>query len=164
MCSVVIIDAGCAASNASSSLDCCRSAPSRLRCSPAHPAGQETEAAADARLACQQILDDETRHFDWVITEGALWWRPADWQVQAEQIRVVVAQTRPNVDVRILPLDFQAPNFSSLLHDPRQRLVTADSLAEVRLSDQVDVVYQTKSTSSRGCSRLRWARRRAWRC
>ncbi len=125
------------------------------------PASRETEAAADA---CQQILDDETRHFDWVITEGALWWRPADWQVQAEQIRAVVAQTRPNVDVRILPLDFQAPNFSSLLHDPRQRLVTADSLAEVRLSDQVDVVYQTKSTSSRGCSRLRWARRRAWRC
>ncbi|MGH8895875.1 MAG: Scr1 family TA system antitoxin-like transcriptional regulator [Egibacteraceae bacterium] len=77
----------------------------------AHPAGRETEVAADARLACQQILDDETRHFDWVITEGALWWRPADWQVQAEQIRAVVAQTRPNVDVRILPLDLQEPTF-----------------------------------------------------
>ncbi|MGH8929334.1 MAG: Scr1 family TA system antitoxin-like transcriptional regulator [Egibacteraceae bacterium] len=109
----------------------------------AHPAGRDAEAAADARLARQQILDDETRRFEWVITEAALWWRPADWQVQAEQIRAVAAAatTRPNVEVRILPLDAAAPTFyhSFTIHD--DRLVTADSLAEIRLSDQTDIAY-----------------------
>jgi transcriptional regulator with XRE-family HTH domain len=109
----------------------------------AHPAGRDAEQAADARLARQLILDNEARRFEWVITESALWWRPADWTVQAQQIRAVAtAAGRPNVDVRVLPLDVQAPTFfhSFTIHD--DQLVTADSLGEVRLSDPEDVAWQ----------------------
>lgn len=111
----------------------------------AHPAGRDAEQAADARLARQQILDDPTRRFEWVITEAALWWRPADWAVQAEQIRAVAAATtRPNIDLRILPLDVQAPTFyhSFTLHD--DHLVTADGLGEIQLSDPDDIAWQVE--------------------
>ncbi|MGH8886966.1 MAG: helix-turn-helix domain-containing protein [Egibacteraceae bacterium] len=109
----------------------------------AHPAGRDAEQAADARLARQQILDDQTRRFEWVITEAALWWRPADWTVQAEQLHAVTAAAaRPNIDVRVLPLDAQAPTFyhSFTIHD--DRLVTADSLGAVHLSDPDELAWQ----------------------
>ncbi len=109
----------------------------------AHPAGRDAEQAADARLARQRILDDQAHRFEWVITEAALWWRPADWAVQAEQIRAVaVAATRPNVDLRVLPLDVQAPTFYhsfTLLDD---HLVTADSIGAIQLSDPDDIAWQ----------------------
>lgn len=109
----------------------------------ARPVAQDAEQAADARLARQRILDDQIRRFQWVITEAALWWRPADWAVQAEQIRAVAAATsRPNVDLRILPLDAQAPTFyhSFTIHD--DQLVVADSLGAIQLSDPDDIAWQ----------------------
>jgi transcriptional regulator with XRE-family HTH domain len=109
----------------------------------ARPVAQDAEQAADARLARQRILDDRTRQFQWVITEAALWWRPEDWAVQAEQIRAVAAATsRPNVDLRILPLDVQAPTFyhSFTIHD--DQLVVADSLGAIRLNDPDDIAWQ----------------------
>jgi len=109
----------------------------------AHPAGRDAEQASDARLARQLILDDQARRFEWVITEAALWWRPADWAVQAAQIRAVAeAAARPNVDLRVLPLDVQAPTFyhSFTLHD--EQLVTADSIGAIRLSDPDDIAWQ----------------------
>ena len=109
----------------------------------AHPAGRDAEQAADARLARQRILDDQTRRFEWVITEAALWWRPADWAVQAEQIRAVAAATtRPNVDLRILPLDVQAPTFYHSFTVDDDHLVTADSIGEILLSDPDDIAWQ----------------------
>ncbi|MGH3906736.1 MAG: helix-turn-helix domain-containing protein [Pseudonocardiaceae bacterium] len=111
----------------------------------AHPAGRDAEQAADARLTRQRILDDPARQFEWVITEAALWWRPADWAVQADQLRAVAtAATRPNVDLRILPLDAQAPTFyhSFTLHD--DHLVTADSLGEIQLRDPDDISWQAE--------------------
>jgi hypothetical protein len=78
-----------------------------------------------------------------VITEAALWWRPADWAVQAEQIRAVATATsRPNIDIRVLPLDVQAPTFyhSFTIHD--EHLVTADGLGAIRLSDPDDIAWQ----------------------
>lgn len=70
-------------------------------------------------------------------------WRPADWAVQAEQLRAVAAAgTRPNVDLRVLPLEAQAPTFyySFTLHD--DRLVTAESIGEIQLSDPDEIVWQ----------------------
>ena len=43
----------------------------------AHPAGRDAKQAADARLARQRLLDDQAHRFEWMITEAALWWRPA---------------------------------------------------------------------------------------
>ena len=109
----------------------------------AHPAGRDAEQAADARLGRQRILDDQARRFEWVITEAALWWRPADWAVQAEQLRAVATTaTRPNVDLRVLPLDVQAPTFYysfTLLDD---HLVVAESIGEIQLSDPDDIAWQ----------------------
>jgi hypothetical protein len=109
----------------------------------AHPAGRDAEQAADARLARQKILDDPARHFEWVITEAALWWRPADWTVQAEQLRAVAAATtRPNVDLRILPLDVQAPTFYHSFTVDDDHLVTAESIGHIRLSDPDEIAWQ----------------------
>jgi hypothetical protein len=82
----------------------------------AHPVGQARdgapEAAANARVARQVILDDESRRFEWVVTEAALYWRPGPWDEQAEQVRAVLQVTsRPNVDIRLIPLGAQATTF-----------------------------------------------------
>ena len=54
---------------------------------PACPPGRrDAEDAVDARLARQPILNDPERRFGWVITEAALWWRAAEWAVQAEAL------------------------------------------------------------------------------
>lgn len=112
----------------------------------AHPAGRDAEQAADARLTRQHILDDPARWFEWVITEAVLWWRPADWATQVEQLRAVAtATTRPNVDLRILPLDVQAPTFyhSFILHD--DYLVTAESIGEIQLNDPDEIAWQIEA-------------------
>jgi transcriptional regulator with XRE-family HTH domain len=109
----------------------------------AHPAGRDAEQAADARLARQRILDDQAHRFEWVITEAALWWRPAGWAVQAEQIRAVaVAATRPNVDLRVLPLDVQAPTFYHSFTLLDEQMVTADSIGAIQLNDPDDIAWQ----------------------
>lgn len=109
----------------------------------ARPIVRDAEQAADARMARQQILDDQTRQFQWVITEAALWWRPSDWAVQAEQIRAVAtATTRPNVDLRVLPLDVQAPTFYHSFTILDEHLVTADGLGAIRLNDPDDIAWQ----------------------
>ncbi|MGH3898736.1 MAG: Scr1 family TA system antitoxin-like transcriptional regulator [Pseudonocardiaceae bacterium] len=109
----------------------------------AHPAGRDAEPAADARLARQRILDDQTRQFQWVVTEAALWWRPSDWAVQAEQLRALAnAATRPNVDLRVLPLDVQAPTFYHSFTILDEHLVTADGLGAIRLNDPDDIAWQ----------------------
>ncbi len=109
----------------------------------AHPAGRDAEPAAEARLARQRILDDEARRFEWVVTEAALWWRTADWAVQAEQIRAVAAATtRPNVDLRILPLDAQAPTFYHSFTILDDQMVTADGLGAIRINDPDEIAWQ----------------------
>jgi transcriptional regulator with XRE-family HTH domain len=109
----------------------------------ARPVAQDAEAAADARLARQRILDDPARRFEWVITEAALWWRPSSWMVQAEQLRAVAeAATRPNVDLRVLPLEVQAPTFYHSFTILDEHLVVADSLGAIRLHDPDDIAWQ----------------------
>jgi hypothetical protein len=109
----------------------------------AHPSGRDAEPAADARLARQRILDDPARRFEWVVTEAALRWRPADWAVQAEQIRAVTAATaRPNVDLRVLPLDAQAPTFYHSFTIQDDHLVVADGLGSIRINDPDEIAWQ----------------------
>lgn len=109
----------------------------------ARPDAADAEQAADARLARQRILDDPARRFEWVITEAALWWRPADWVVQAEQIRAVAAATaRPNVDLRVLPLDAQAPTFYHSCTILDEHLVVADSLGAIQINDPDEIAWQ----------------------
>jgi photosystem II stability/assembly factor-like uncharacterized protein len=63
--------------------------------------------------------------------------------VQAEQIRAVAAATtRPNVDLRILPLDVQAPTFYHSFTVDDDHLVTAGSIGEILLSDPDDIAWQ----------------------
>jgi transcriptional regulator with XRE-family HTH domain len=74
-----------------------------------HLAVPLTEAGIMARLARQGILHDESRHFEFLLYEGALRWdfapdRPGAHLAQLERIRLTAAF--PNVEVGILPVGF----------------------------------------------------------
>jgi transcriptional regulator with XRE-family HTH domain len=115
----------------------------------ARPVAPDAEQAADARLARQRILDDPAHRFEWVITEAALWWRPADWAIQAEQIRAVAAATtRPNIDLRVLPLDAQAPTFYYSFTIQDDHLVVADGLGSIRINDPEEIAWQIEVFAS----------------
>jgi uncharacterized protein DUF5753 len=69
--------------------------------------------------------------------------RPRRRPVQAEQIRVVaVAATRPNVDLRVLPLDVQAPTFYHSFTLLDEQMVTADGIGATQLDDSDDIAWQ----------------------
>ncbi|MEX5635910.1 helix-turn-helix domain-containing protein [Parafrankia sp. FMc2] len=61
------------------------------------------------RLRRQSILLDQSKTFELLMTEAALWWRPGSIDLQLEQLRQVRAvMALPNVQVGILPLRGQA--------------------------------------------------------
>ncbi|MCM4081069.1 helix-turn-helix domain-containing protein [Paractinoplanes hotanensis] len=69
----------------------------------------ELYAAIKARLDRQLLLFDETRSFEFMITEGALRWRPGSMSLLAAQLdRIGSLSTLSNVEVGLLPLADQA--------------------------------------------------------
>ncbi|HEY0410118.1 MAG TPA: DUF5753 domain-containing protein, partial [Candidatus Dormibacteraeota bacterium] len=75
-----------------------------------HLAVPLTEEGIMARLARQGILHDESKHFEFVLYEGALRWdfapdTPGAHLAQLERIRLTAAF--PNVEIGILPVGFR---------------------------------------------------------
>ncbi|MGH8887940.1 MAG: DUF5753 domain-containing protein [Egibacteraceae bacterium] len=69
----------------------------------------DVDAAVAARLARQQLLYDQTRRFEFLVTEAALRWRPGTKGMLAAQMRHIAnVAALPHVDVGVLPLDAQA--------------------------------------------------------
>lgn len=67
---------------------------------------RDIERAVRARVDSQECLDDETRHFSFILTEQALRWRQAEDDVMVRQAaRLVEISQRPNIDLAVLPLD-----------------------------------------------------------
>lgn len=67
--------------------------------------GSELEAAVEARLGRQRILDDEDKRLTFLIGEQALRWRFATAHTMAEQIRYIMdLAQRPDVDIGVLPI------------------------------------------------------------
>jgi transcriptional regulator with XRE-family HTH domain len=70
----------------------------------------DVESAVRGRLARQEILDDPTIRFEWVMTEGALRWNPGPAGVHADQLRHLTSLVgRERVTVGVLPYAIEAP-------------------------------------------------------
>ncbi|HYY78505.1 MAG TPA: DUF5753 domain-containing protein, partial [Actinomycetes bacterium] len=118
--------------------------------SQGNPSEQADIAQAVAqRLERQTILYDESKAFEFIITEAALRWRPGPPRLmRAQYDRLVSVASLPNVELGIIPLEIEAPD--AYLHpfvifelgdDP---LVTVETLsAQMQVNDPQEVaVYR----------------------
>jgi len=78
-----------------------------------HPAGRpDIGAAVAARLERQAVLYDETKRFEFIITEAVLRWRVGPIPMMLAQLdRVRSLATLPNVAVGIIPLAVEMPGW-----------------------------------------------------
>jgi len=118
--------------------------------SQGNPSDQaDIAAAVQRRLERQTILYDQTKRFEFLLTETALRWRPGPPDMMRAQLdRLVSVASLPNVNLGVIPLEGEAPD--AYLHpfvifelddDP---LVTVETYsAEMQVSDPQDVaVYR----------------------
>ncbi|WP_405060878.1 helix-turn-helix domain-containing protein [Kribbella sp. NBC_01505] len=67
-------------------------------------ADEERDAAVDARSRRSGALDNETKQFRLVLTEGALRWQAGNPQVMVDQLdAIITASRRPNVHLGVIP-------------------------------------------------------------
>jgi transcriptional regulator with XRE-family HTH domain len=114
--------------------------------SQGNPSDQaDIAAAVQKRLERQTILYDQTKRFEFLLTEAALRWRPGPPDMMRAQLdRLVSVANLPNVELGVIPLEAEAPD--AYLHpfvifelgdDP---LVTVETYsAEMQVSDPQDV-------------------------
>jgi transcriptional regulator with XRE-family HTH domain len=105
--------------------------------------GDVAEAVA-ARVARQSILYEESRQFDFLITEGALSWRPSGVDLRPQLDHLNSMATLPNVSINMVPLG--EPGRMPLLHPfviwelETETLVTAETYsAELSVTESRDV-------------------------
>jgi transcriptional regulator with XRE-family HTH domain len=71
--------------------------------------GQDPAAEVAGRLDRQLALYEPDRHFDFLVTETALRWRPGPVRLQLAQLdRIASVATLDNVTVGVIPLDVEA--------------------------------------------------------
>jgi hypothetical protein len=75
-----------------------------------NPSSQaDLAAAVSKRMERQTILYDQSKHFEFLITEGALRWRPGPPELMKAQLdRLVSMASLPNVELGVLSLDQEA--------------------------------------------------------
>jgi hypothetical protein len=66
-----------------------------------------------ARMERQSILYDQSKRFDFLITEGALRWQPPDTDMRPQFDRLISAASLPNVTLSVVPL---GPASTPFLH------------------------------------------------
>ncbi|WP_133903952.1 helix-turn-helix domain-containing protein [Actinophytocola oryzae] len=77
-------------------------------------ARSDQAAEISSRLHRQLALYDTDRHFDFLITEAALRWRPGPVQVLLAQLdRIMSIRTLDNVTVGLIPLSAEATTLTS---------------------------------------------------
>lgn len=65
--------------------------------------------SVNARMQRQSVLYDVDRHFEFVISEGALRWRPGPVRVQLAQLdRITSVSSVPSVSIGVIPLNQEA--------------------------------------------------------
>lgn len=73
---------------------------------------EEIPPAVNVRMQRQDALYQPGRRFEFVLTEGALRWRPGSPQMMyAQYNRLIRVMDVDSVDLRILPFSLQAPTF-----------------------------------------------------
>lgn len=118
--------------------------------SQGNPSAQADIAqAVRERLERQDILYDQNKHFEFLLTETALRWRPGPAELMRAQFdRVISVASLPNVSLGILMLDQEAPD--AFLHPfvlfelDDDALVTVETYsAEMQVNDPQEVaVYR----------------------
>jgi len=127
-----------------------------------NPSSQADLAAAVAqRMERQTILYDQSKRFEFIITEGALRWRPGPPELMAAQLdRLISVASLPNVSLGVLMLEQEAPD--AYLHPfvifelDDEELVTVETLsAELQVSEPQEVAVYRR-TLERYRSAARW--------
>lgn len=117
----------------------------RQAMSPAvEPAGADVSRAMVLKLERQGVLHDQSKRFEFLLTESAVRWQLCDASVMAVQIDHLVSVSRfPNVCLSVLPLTRQvsdAPFHTFVTYD--DRLVVAELFSgQVVLRDPKDIDY-----------------------
>ena len=110
--------------------------------------GGDYVAAVAARMERQQVLFDRTRHFEFLITEAALRWRPGPSHVLAAQLdRVASVATLGNVSLGLIPVDTKMRAipwcgfdlYEDLDHDGQPFVMLETAHAGLTVSDASDV-------------------------
>jgi transcriptional regulator with XRE-family HTH domain len=115
-----------------------------------NPSSQADLAGAIAqRIERQDVLYDQSKRFEFIITEGALRWRPGPPELMVAQLdRLISVASLPNVSLGILLLDQEAPD--AYLHPfvifelDDDALVTVETLsAELQVNEPEEIaVYR----------------------
>lgn len=122
----------------------------RLVMSAGNPLDQPDIAeAVNARLQRQAILYDETKRFEFMLTEAALRWRPGSIHMQRAQLAHLISiSSLPNVELGVIPLAVQSDtpytHIFILTELPEETLVVIETItAELQLRDPRDIeVYR----------------------
>jgi transcriptional regulator with XRE-family HTH domain len=76
-----------------------------------NPSGQADIAeAVSARMQRQQVLYDQTKQFEFIVTEHAIRWRPGPAQMLPAQLgHLMTMATLPNLKLGVIPEGIEAP-------------------------------------------------------
>jgi transcriptional regulator with XRE-family HTH domain len=110
---------------------------------------RDVAAAVNARMQRQAILYNQEKQFSFILTEGALRWRPGPPDLMlAQRDRLLSVSTLPNVTVGVLPDDQEAvalyANGFTILDVPDAPFVLVETLTqELQLHEEGDLqVYR----------------------
>ncbi|MCQ8772553.1 helix-turn-helix domain-containing protein [Streptomyces telluris] len=108
---------------------------------------RDVARAVQARMDRQAILDDQSRHFTFLLTEQAVRWRRADREVMAAQCaHMAEVSRRPNVELAVIPRAARVPGTPMnifVIYD--DRLVTVELFSgEVVLRDPRDISHHVE--------------------
>ncbi len=125
-----------------------------------NPSSQADLAEAVAqRIERQTVLYDQRKRFEFIITEGALRWRPGPPELMAAQLdRLISVASLPNIALGVLLLDQEAPD--AYLHPfvifelGDDALITVETLsAELQINEPQEMeVYRRTLERYRGAA------------
>jgi transcriptional regulator with XRE-family HTH domain len=123
--------------------------------------GQDYAGAVAARMSRQETLFDEDRRFEFLVTEGALRWRPGPPKLMLAQLdRVGSVATLSNVSLGLIPQDAEATAVAShgfvIYADPEddgEPFVRVEVIhGELTISDPDDVAIYSERFSRLGAA------------
>jgi hypothetical protein len=129
-----------------------------------NPSAQADLAGAVAtRIERQTVLYDQSKSFEFILTENALRWRPGPPELMRAQLdRLISVASLPNVSLGVLMLDQEAPD--AYLHPfvlwemEDETLVTVETLSvELQVREPVEVAVYRR-TLDRYKDAAQWGR------
>jgi transcriptional regulator with XRE-family HTH domain len=115
----------------------------------------EIPAAVNARMQRQDALYQPGRRFEFVLTEGALRWRPGPAEMMAAQYeRLLRVAGTDGVELRVLPFAMRAPTFYdnpfTIYEIPDDPTVLAEGTPAEQFYRQEDKLEVCRTAFSRG--------------